>query len=184
MASVLLFRADTPAAPRARRPRRPTGGEEPTGAHVEVRFEVATAVPGVLIVDDDPDILEGIQGFLQSSLGPVAVHVAQNSDEALAVLRGNPIGVVVSDYRMPGEDGVALLAKVRASYPGVRGVLWTAFPDRGLAERAFAESGAVCFVTKLAPPATLLGLVEDLIAKRPPRGDAGHDVIINPDRSG
>lgn len=135
--------------------------------------------PGVLIVDDDADVLEGIRGYLADALADAPVHVASTSAAGLALLDREPVGVIISDYRMPGGDGVSFLTRVRAAHPEARTVLWSAFPDRGLAERAFGEAGAACFVTKLAPPTTLLSLVKDLMASRVPRGNASH-VVVNP----
>ncbi len=80
----------------------------------------------VLIVDDEPLVLKA----LERSLRPegFAVRPAAGASAALAAL-DPAISVVVSDYRMPGMDGVAFLAEVARRQPETRRVLLTGQAD-------------------------------------------------------
>ncbi len=67
----------------------------------------------ILLVDDEPDLLE-IQAAWFRREGS-RVFVAGNGAEALEILLANHVDVVVSDVRMPVMDGITLLKNVKAS---------------------------------------------------------------------
>ena len=66
--------------------------------------------PVILIVDDDPDIIDGLRRALRKE--NFQIRSANSGGQALAILRSEPIDLVVSDYEMPGMKGTELLAKV------------------------------------------------------------------------
>ena len=66
----------------------------------------------VLVVDDEADVQELLRTILAQC--EAQVTVAANAREALEALEQAPFDVLVSDIRMPEEDGYALLRKVRA----------------------------------------------------------------------
>lgn len=70
---------------------------------------------GVLVVDDEPDLIEEISEYLQAQGYPL--HLAPNGVEALSLYRAQPpgsIAVVLSDLRMPGMNGHALARAILA----------------------------------------------------------------------
>ena len=71
----------------------------------------------VLFVDDEPDVLEGLENRLRKHAGRWQMHFAQSADAAIKELRREPFDVVVSDMRMPGMDGGQLLDWVRQRHP-------------------------------------------------------------------
>jgi two-component system response regulator AtoC len=123
-----------------------------------------TSRPRVLIADDDAalrrlarDVLDG-QGY--------ELLEAADGERALAVLRERAVDVVVSDLRMPGLDGLALLAAARklADPPVV--VLLTAYGSVPQAVEAM-RLGAFDFLEKPLPsPATLRRIVVRALAAR------------------
>ena len=90
----------------APRPERPAGAE--IGADAAL-----LAGRRVLVVDDEPDARE----VLATVLAPhgAAVTVAGSTAEALALLDGGLFDLLVADIGMPGEDGYALIERLRAS---------------------------------------------------------------------
>jgi DNA-binding NtrC family response regulator len=102
-------------------------------------------MPRVLVVDDEPKLGRLVQEMLE--LDGHAVVRAGGGAEALALLEGAPFDVVVTDLRMPGVDGLAVLraARGRPAPPAV--VLVTAY---GTAESAVEamKAGAADYVTK------------------------------------
>src|SRR5208282_5972980 len=69
----------------------------------------------VLFVDDEPQVLEGIQRSLRKQ---VAIHTATSGAEGLRLLSEmGPFAVVVSDMRMPIMSGAQFLARVREQTP-------------------------------------------------------------------
>ena len=77
----------------------------------------------ILFVDDDANILQGIQRMLRSHPLGWKLHFAISGREALAIANDNPIDVVVSDMRMPQMDGAELLQQIKHDHPQVvRGI--------------------------------------------------------------
>jgi CheY-like chemotaxis protein len=93
----------------------------------------------VLVVDDDPD-LTAVAGAYLGRLDGVSVETGTDPRETLGRVDGS-VDCVVSDYEMPGMDGLELLAAVRDVRPDLPFVLFTGTAEAGVAERA-RERGA------------------------------------------
>ena len=102
--------------------------------------------PGrVLLVDDDPEVRLAFATFL--SRQSYDVQVVASAQEALVVLDRERFDVVVSDIRMPGMDGLQLLATVRGINPLIPVVLMTGNPELETAIAA-VEQGALRYLSK------------------------------------
>jgi len=101
--------------------------------------------PLVVIVDDDRAVAEALQEALQPEFEVVAVTRPQ---AALAALADRDVSVLLADQRMPGMDGVELLAEARQRHPEVVGVLITAYADVEAAMEAINAARAFAFLTK------------------------------------
>ena len=99
----------------------------------------------VLVVDDDIAIGRVLVALLEQR-GLDAVHVA-SAEEAVRALDTRPYDVVLSDVRMPGMDGMALLDHVGGRFPGLPVILLTAHGSVALAVDAM-KRGAADFVQK------------------------------------
>ena len=90
----------------------------------------ATLISGglirVLIVDDEPDLLESLKNVLQRRKMEVAI--VQNGEEALKFLKESIIEVVVLDVKMPGMDGVEVLQRMKEEFPNIEVILLTGHP--------------------------------------------------------
>ncbi len=75
------------------------------------------AETGVLFVDDEPNVLQGIRRMLRHKRGEWTLHFAAGGREALDLMAQHRIDVVVTDMRMPEMDGAALLGAVQNSHP-------------------------------------------------------------------
>ena len=73
----------------------------------------------LLFVDDEPRILEGLRRMLRPQRHQWEMAFAPNGEAALAMMDATPFDVIVSDMRMPGMDGAALLSQVREKFPQV-----------------------------------------------------------------
>jgi PAS domain S-box-containing protein len=78
----------------------------------------------LLLVDDEPDLLEVIREFLEM-MGAFDVTTSTCADEALALLKERKFDVVVSDYQMPVMDGLSFLNEVRKDMPNLPFILFT-----------------------------------------------------------
>jgi two-component system response regulator AtoC len=99
----------------------------------------------VLVVDDDRAV-----GMVLTALITQAGHQARyvgSGPEALAALASGGVDVIVSDVRMPGMDGMELLAEVQRKHRDVPVILLTAHGTVSLAVEAM-KAGATDFLTK------------------------------------
>jgi response regulator RpfG family c-di-GMP phosphodiesterase len=115
--------------------------------------------PRILCVDDEPLVLAGQARHLSRHFD---VDSEESAQSALLRIRtaSTPYAVVVSDYNMPGMDGIAFLAEVRAVCPDTARVILTGRGDLYVAMQAVNEGSVFRFLTKPASPEVLLAAVE------------------------
>jgi thioredoxin reductase (NADPH) len=88
-----------------------------------------------MTVDDDPQVSRSVARDLRRRYGEqYRVVRAESGDEALMALRelavrGDPVALLLADYRMPAMSGIAFLERALTLYPQARRVLLTAFAD-------------------------------------------------------
>jgi signal transduction histidine kinase len=103
--------------------------------------------PRVLIVDDDEALLEALPGMLALRMPGVAIQACSNALDAVGHLRETVYDAIISDIKMPGMDGLGLLATAREVCPETPLVLVTGHGDADLAVQAL-RGGAYDFVQK------------------------------------
>jgi len=107
----------------------------------------------ILLVDDEPKVLESIQRQLRNRF---EIKTAQSGDEALEVLKNDgPFSLIVSDMRMPGMDGVRLLSLVKDMYPDMVRIMLTGNADQETAVEAVNTGQIFRFLNKPCSTATL-----------------------------
>ena len=100
----------------------------------------------VLCVDDEPSILSALKRVLRAE--DCKVLQAGSGAQAIAALEQHPVDVVVSDMRMPGMDGAALLAQVRARWPATARILLTGYADMKATVAAINEGQIYRYIHK------------------------------------
>ncbi|MCC6546157.1 sigma-54-dependent Fis family transcriptional regulator [Candidatus Sumerlaeota bacterium] len=99
----------------------------------------------LLLVDDEPRMTQ-VLGILADRWG-YEVRTASNGDEALRVLQDYPAELIVTDLKMPGLDGAALLDAVKARHPEVAVIIMTAHATVKSAVDAM-KAGAYDYIMK------------------------------------
>jgi two-component system, NarL family, nitrate/nitrite response regulator NarL len=84
----------------------------------------------IVIADDHPVVLEGLAKLFGGERDFEVVARAMNGEEALRAVRTVTPDVLVLDLRMPGKDGIAVLAEMRRDSLATRVVLLTALDNR------------------------------------------------------
>jgi CheY-like chemotaxis protein len=113
----------------------------------------------VLFVDDEPQVLEGIQRSLRKHIDMVT---AASGAEGLRVVReSGPFAVVVSDMRMPLMTGAQFLAQVRQAQPDAVRMILSGQADLKATIEAVNEGNIYRFLSKPCATDKLLGAVED-----------------------
>src|SRR5438046_222196 len=101
----------------------------------------------VLIVDDDPALLQALPEALRLRMSGVTVDTADSAAAALEGIAAQDYNAIVTDIKMPGMDGFALLAEIRARRPDTPTLMITGHGERALAVKALRR-GACDFVQK------------------------------------
>src|SRR5919197_4146636 len=101
----------------------------------------------VLIVDDDPSLLDALSEAVHLRMERVAVDTCESASAALERLAARDYGAIVADIKMPGMDGLELLARIRELRPDTPTLLITGHGEHELAVRAL-RGGAHDYVQK------------------------------------
>ncbi|MBD9656655.1 sigma-54-dependent Fis family transcriptional regulator [Pseudomonas sp. PDM12] len=119
--------------------------------------------PSVIFVDDEAPIRDAVKQWLERS--GFEVHLCASGRECLERLPGDYPGVVISDLRMPGMDGMALLEQVQTRDAELPFLLVSAHGDVPQAVEAM-RLGAYDFIEKPFTPERLLGSLRRALEKR------------------
>jgi len=111
----------------------------------------------VLFVDDDPKILAAFRRQLRKK---VTIETVESGAGGLEVLRRNgPFSLVVTDYCMPGMNGIEFLGRAREIAPETVRMLLTGSADLGAAIQAVNQGNIFRFLTKPCSPENLIEAV-------------------------
>lgn len=114
-------------------------------------------IPRVLVVDDDAAVRYTLRSVLEEA--GLAVEEAADGEEALGALSERDFHLVLTDLRMPGIDGLALLARIRQAAQPPRVIVITAHGSERAAVAAMKE-GAHDYFRKPFDPDELVAVVE------------------------
>jgi CheY-like chemotaxis protein len=120
-------------------------------------------VPCVLVVEDEKPAALLLQTYL-ASLG-VEILVAEDADQALAILATRKVQAVVSDYRMPGKSGLELANIIKQQYPDTPVFILSGSPQPPESRKAPIEG----WFTKGEPLSLLRKALLERLGKRPPQ---------------
>ena len=115
----------------------------------------------VLLVDDDAMVLAGLKRQLRNQF---SIDTALSGEEALKqVLENGPYAVIVSDFLMPGMNGIEFLSRVKKSNPDTVRMMLTGTADMPTAIRAVNEGSIFQFHPKPCPADTLCQAIQSAI---------------------
>ncbi len=117
----------------------------------------------ILLVDDDAMVLAGLKRQLRNHF---RIDTALSGEEALKQVQANgPYAVIVSDYMMPGMNGIEFLSYVKKSDPDTVRMMLTGTADMPTAIRAVNEGSIFQFHPKPCPADTLCQAIQSAIGK-------------------
>ncbi len=125
----------------------------------------------LLIVDDEANVLSALRRMLLNPAAAPALlepHLTAFTSpvEALEHVAHHRVDLVISDYRMPGMDGVSFLTRVKELQPDTARIILSAFADMEGIVRAINEAGIFRFVSKPWSDAELKAIVAQVLAHR------------------
>lgn len=100
----------------------------------------------LLFVDDEENVLKALKRvFLEENYN---LLVAGNADQALDLIDRESIQLVISDFKMPGMNGVDLLREIKKRKPGIIRIMLTGHADVQAVMGAVNEGAVYKFITK------------------------------------
>lgn len=103
----------------------------------------------VLVVDDHPMVLEGMQTMLSQIAFVSVTGLVRNAYQAMEGIKADVPDIVITDISMPEISGIELTAKIRKEYPGVRIIAMSTFNERSLISQ-MVQQGASGYLLKSA----------------------------------
>lgn len=121
-------------------------------------------MPSLLIVDDEPEILEGTRWAFERA--GFEVHTAASGEEALPQARECRPDVLLIDYKLPLMNGLELLRAVRAWIPDAVAIMITGLThEADNVEAVSREFGVAGFLHKPLTIPEVIKLVKEILAK-------------------
>ena len=114
----------------------------------------------VLLLDDEKIVTDNLTLLIQteSALEPVAFN---SPDEALKYLAKEPVDAILSDFIMPGMNGLEVLAQAREIRPTASRLLLTGYADKESAIRAINDVGLFQYLEKPWDNSNLLNVLQN-----------------------
>ena len=117
----------------------------------------------ILIVDDDDGVRENLAELFE--VVGYSVVTAASAPEAIEKLAQGDVDLLLTDYRMPGPNGVELIESARRMKPHLRAILMTAFGD-SFTEIESVRRGAIGYVNKPFEADEITNLVSRILGLR------------------
>ncbi len=113
----------------------------------------------ILFVDDDTNLLDGYKRTLRDNF---EITTADSGEAGIEILKKEgPFAIIVSDYKMPGMDGVQFLTRARAASPKSVRMLLTGYADINTAIEAVNKSNIFRLIIKPCPTEELAAILND-----------------------
>ena len=118
----------------------------------------------LLLLDDEANILASLKRLLRRE--GYTILIANNSTEAFELLSAHPVGVVVSDQRMPDMTGTEFLSRVKDLYPDTIRMVLSGYTDLQSVIEAINEGSIYRFLTKPWDDDQLRGVIREAFQRQ------------------
>ena len=120
----------------------------------------------LLIVDDEPNIVEGLASQFEGRYDDdVIVLKSFSGQHALSILQNNKVDVVLSDIRMPDMDGLTLQHEAESLWPHIHFVFLSGFDDFQYIHQASKSPLYHGYLLKMEGDEVVLAKIDEEIAK-------------------
>jgi YesN/AraC family two-component response regulator len=127
----------------------------------------------ILIIDDEANQRLMLEQALRSFDANWRIATAANGSEALELAASQPPDLIITDYNMPGMNGLDVIAQVRNRGMVARIILMTAYSSAEISEAA-ERLQVDHYLTKPVPVAQLRRLAADSLQNAPSQADTPH----------
>jgi DNA-binding NarL/FixJ family response regulator len=115
----------------------------------------------ILLVDDHAILMDGIKTLLEKEEGLVVAGTAESAERALEFLKDNDVDVMITDFHMPGMDGLSLVHTVKRIRPNIKTIVLSMHDESHLVKEIL-RSGVNGYVLKKDTHKELLHALEEV----------------------
>lgn len=118
-------------------------------------------MPKVLLIEDDVSFCKMLESFLTRK--DFDVDAAFSATEGKAKLKAKLYDLIITDLRLPDDDGLSLVTQFKSLYPEIPVILMTGYSDIGTAVKAM-KNGAADYISKPFNPEEVLLVVNNALS--------------------
>jgi DNA-binding NarL/FixJ family response regulator len=122
-----------------------------------------TAVPSVMIVDDQTLFRRGLVKLLESDTRIRIIDDVANGAEAIERIAKNPPDIVLLDIKMPVMDGIEATRRIVSAYPKIKVLILTTFENDGYVVQAL-KAGASGYLLKDSQPEAIVSAMLSILS--------------------
>jgi DNA-binding NarL/FixJ family response regulator len=115
----------------------------------------------VAIVEDNPEVRRNLSRYIDGAPGFRCTCLCATGEEALRTIPASPPDVILMDIQLPGMNGIACTASLKAALPSVPVMMLTVYEDTDVIFRAL-KAGASGYLLKRSDPAKVLEAISEL----------------------
>src|SRR5690554_1040166 len=119
-------------------------------------------MPKILLIEDDVTFSAMLERFLKKN--GFQVDATYSSEEAQKNMKGNSYDLVFTDLRLPDDDGISVLTKVKDQYPDTPVILMTGYAEVSTAVKAM-KKGAFDYISKPFNQDEVLAVIRNALKK-------------------
>lgn len=119
--------------------------------------------PKKILVVDDEEVMREFLLEVFSSQDPIGAH---NGETALELIHQNPVGLVITDLKMPGMDGLTLLKRIKEHDKAIKVIVVTGYASLQTASECI-QAGAADFLKKPFSIAQIRAAVQNALGTLP-----------------
>lgn len=119
----------------------------------------------ILIADDHPIIVKGVQQILDDAFTQFSTDLAETTQEVIKKIWDNEYDLVLLDISMPGRNGLEALKQIKKDKPGIPVLVYSMYPEKQFAIRAL-RAGASGYLTKDSAPEELILAIDKVLHGR------------------
>lgn len=137
----------------------------------------------VVLIDDESRIVEGLRRVVRwADYNCSVVGVAGDADEGSALIRSLKPHILFTDIRMPGKDGLAMVAGLRSEFPNMRVSILTGYRDFAYAQEAI-RLGVTRFLLKPSKMDEIREALQTMVQQLDQLGEGAEEAEDEPARS-
>ncbi len=114
----------------------------------------------ILLVDDHAIVTDGVRSLLSSVEDYEVIESVNSAEDAIKFLEDNKVDLIISDYSLPGIDGLGLVRFVKKAYPSTKIIILSMHRENHLVKEILKE-GISGYVLKDDPSDELLSAIEN-----------------------